>query len=85
MKPRAETGTKNVQTHIDGNEKDSFTVMATVTAARTKLPPVLIASGKTDRCEVRPFGKDTADHRTDHSESGWTTVDPFQMPTKMKI
>jgi hypothetical protein len=75
MKTWAETGTENVQRHIEGNEKDSFTVTATVTAARTKLPPVLIASGKTRRCEVGQFGEDTADHWTDHSESGWTTVE----------
>jgi hypothetical protein len=69
MKTWAETGTQNVQTHIDGNEKDSFAVMATVTAVRTKLPLVLIASGKTEQCKVGQFGQNIADHSTDHSES----------------
>jgi hypothetical protein len=77
MKARAETATQNVQTHIDGNEKQSFPVVATVAAARTKLPIVMIASGITERCEVGQLGKDTADHWTDHSESGWTTVETF--------
>jgi hypothetical protein len=49
MKTWTETGTQNVQTHIDGNEKDSLTVMVTVTTVRTKLPLVLIASGKTEQ------------------------------------
>jgi hypothetical protein len=31
--------------------------MATVTAVRTKLPPAMIASGKTERCEVGNSGK----------------------------
>jgi hypothetical protein len=78
MKKWAETGTQNAQTDIDGNEKDSFALMATVTAARTKLPLVVIASGKTERCEVGQCGEDIADHWTDHSESVWTTVETFR-------
>jgi hypothetical protein len=78
MKTWAETATQNVQTNIEGNEKDSFAVTATVTAARTTLPPVMIAPGKTERCEVGQFGEDTADHWTDPSESGWTTAETLR-------
>jgi hypothetical protein len=61
----------------EGNEKDSFTVAAAITAARMKLPVTLIGSGKTDAVEASDFG-DVGFHRTDHSESGWTTTETFQ-------
>jgi hypothetical protein len=56
VKTRAETGTQNVQTDIEGNEKDSFTVRATIAAARTRFPLPRIVYGKTERCEVGQSG-----------------------------
>jgi hypothetical protein len=70
----AHRGAQNVSLRIGGGEKDAFTVVAAITAARTKLPVSLIATGRTDSAEEAHFG-DAAYHRTDHSESGWTTYD----------
>jgi hypothetical protein len=73
----ATTGSENFRLHIQSNEKNAFTIVATITAARTKLPLSLIASRKTEAVEHSQFG-DIGFHRTDHSESGWTTIDTFQ-------
>jgi hypothetical protein len=73
----AATGSENIHLVIHGSEKDSFTVVAAITAARTKLPLTLIASGKTASVEANHFG-DVGYHRTDHSESGWTTAETFR-------
>jgi hypothetical protein len=73
----ANRGAENVSLHISWKEKDAFTVVAAITAARTKLPLSLIAVGKTSVVEESHFG-DVAYHRTDHSESGWTTYDTFE-------
>jgi hypothetical protein len=58
-------------------EKDSFTIVAAITVACTKLLFTLIATGKTHIVEENPFG-DIGYHRTDYSESGWTITDTFQ-------
>jgi hypothetical protein len=42
-----------------------------------KLPLSLIASGKNEVVEESHF-RDVGHHRTDHSESGWTTCDTFR-------
>jgi hypothetical protein len=68
--------TQNVALRLNGNQKDSFIVVAAITAARTKLPPCMIAAGKTDRVEASHFG-DVGYHRTAHSESGWQTSETF--------
>jgi hypothetical protein len=57
--------------------KESLTVVAAITAARTQLPLSLIASGKTEATKESHFG-DVGSHRTDHSESGWTICDTFR-------
>jgi hypothetical protein len=57
--------------------KKWFTVMMVITAARTKFPLSLIASGKTEAVEESHFD-DVSYHRPDHSESGWTTCDTFR-------
>jgi hypothetical protein len=62
--------------YIERNEKNSFTVVAAITAACKKLPPSLIVSGKTDAVEEFHFD-DIGYHQTDHSESGWPTTDAF--------
>jgi hypothetical protein len=73
----APTGAQNVHFDVVGDEKESFTVVAAVTAARTKLPLSLIAASKTAVVEKSHFG-DIGDRRTDHSESGWTSTGTFQ-------
>jgi hypothetical protein len=67
---------QNVQLLVNGNEKGSFTVIAVITTARTKLPLCMIAAGKTPLVEHSHFG-DVAYHRTMHSESGWQTAETF--------
>jgi hypothetical protein len=52
MKTWAETGSQNVETDIDGNEKDCSTLKTTIAAAQTKLPLVMIASGKMGLSEL---------------------------------
>jgi hypothetical protein len=71
----AKIGTKEVKLIIDGNDKENFTTICTVTADGTKLPMTLIAKGKTDACEAG-FG-DIGEHNSDHSESGWSTCPVF--------
>jgi hypothetical protein len=62
----APTGAQNISPAVDGNEKDSFTVVAAITAARTKLPLFLIAAEKTDRMDQSHFGH-VAHHQTARS------------------
>jgi hypothetical protein len=73
----APTGSQNIRLLIQGSEKDCFTVVAAITAAHTKLLLTLIASGRTTAVEANHFG-DVGYHRTDHSESGWTTTETFR-------
>jgi hypothetical protein len=72
----APTGSQNVSVAISGSDKDAFTVIAAITAARTKLPLCLIATGKTEAVEQSHFG-DIGYHHADHSESGWQTAETF--------
>lgn len=73
----APTGSQNVSVGINGSQKNSFTVIAAITAARTKLPLCLIATGKTAMVEESHFG-DIGYHHADHSESGWQTAETFR-------
>jgi hypothetical protein len=75
LKTWAPIGSQNVYLLVNGNEKNSFTMMAAIIAARTKLPLCMIAAGKTPLVEHSHFG-DVAYHRTMHSESG----DELQKP-----
>jgi hypothetical protein len=52
----APTGSQNIQASCNGYEKDSFTVVTGITAARTKLTLTLIATGKTHIVEENHFG-----------------------------
>jgi hypothetical protein len=70
-------GSDNIRLLIRGNEKDSLTALCSVTAARTKLPMVLIATGKTERAERSQLG-DISPHIPMHSESGWVTAENFE-------
>jgi hypothetical protein len=72
----APVGTDAVTVRLGGNEKDSVTVLATVTAAGEKLPRFAVAKGKTRRAEQNQLGSDPTLIR-DHSASGWTTVEIF--------
>jgi hypothetical protein len=56
---------------IDGNDKQRFTGIASMTASFEKLPLWVIAQGTTTRCE-KGYGT-REDVVIDHSESGWTT------------
>jgi hypothetical protein len=47
LKTWAPIGSQNVHLLVSGNEKDSLTVMAAITAARRKLPLCMIVAGKT--------------------------------------
>ena len=72
----AEKGSSNVSISVDGNEKDSITALCAITATGTKLPMMLIASGKTPAVEESQLG-DVFHHWTSHSENGWTTEETF--------
>jgi hypothetical protein len=65
-----DTGADDVSTHINGDEKSSITVLATISASHRKWPLFFLAKGKTDRVEASQIG-DVGDHWRSHSESGW--------------
>jgi hypothetical protein len=73
----APVGADGVTVRIDGNEKDSVTVLASVTASGEKLPLFAIAKGKTTRVEQSQLGTNEAIIR-DHSSSSWSTIETFQ-------
>ena len=77
IKTWAETGSQNIQIRVNGNPKDSITVLATIAADGTKCPLFIIAKGKTERCEESQLG-DTAYHFKTHSVNGWSTNETFQ-------
>ena len=65
-------GTDNIQLLVNDDAKECLTVMATITAAGTKLPLFIIAKGKTQQVEQLQIG-DVYPHFTSHSESGLMT------------
>ena len=71
-----EKGADSVQIHPNGGEKDGVTVVAAITAAGTKLPLQIIATGKTSLSE-KQLG-DVAHHITAHSRKGWTVGVTFR-------
>ena len=77
MRTWGRRGSQNIQFHACGCDKDGVTVLAAITAARTKLPLQIIAAGKTDRC-LNQLG-DTAHHLRAYSENGWSTGETFRM------
>jgi hypothetical protein len=70
----ADTWSQNVAISATENEKDSLTVMATVSLARQKLPLYIMAKGETIRCEAMQLG-DLGENGSDHSSSRWLTAD----------
>jgi hypothetical protein len=71
------TGSQNVSLSVQGNEKDSFTVVAAIPPARTKLPLWMITEGRTERVQISHFGN-VGYHQTYHSESGWQITETFR-------
>jgi hypothetical protein len=61
---------------LDGNEKDSVTVLASVTAGGDRFLFFVIAKGKTRRAERNQLGSDETLLR-DHSPSRWSTIEIF--------
>jgi 3-hydroxyisobutyrate dehydrogenase-like beta-hydroxyacid dehydrogenase len=57
LKTWAPTGSQNVQLAVNGIEKDLFTVMAAVTAARTKLPLCMIAAQRFNETDAEAIAK----------------------------
>jgi hypothetical protein len=73
----APVGAENVRVDPGTNEKDSVTILASVTADGQKLPLFAIAKGKTKQVERSQLGTATT-IVTDHSPSGWTTKETFE-------
>jgi hypothetical protein len=73
----APVGRGRVLLRLDGKEKDSVTVLASITTKVTKLPFFGIAKGTTKRAERSQLGSDQALVR-DHSESGSSTNETFK-------
>ena len=72
-----ETGVDNISKQALINDKTQITVLATISAANTKLPLLFIAQGKTQLVENTQLG-DVAHHWKFHTESGWMTDEAFQ-------
>lgn len=67
----AERGSESVERFVNGDVKASFTFFASIQADGTKLPLILIAKGKTQRCH-RQFGiHPQFVHEIWHSPTGW--------------
>jgi hypothetical protein len=71
-----DTGADNVSISIQGDEKDSMTVLATISASHQKWPLFCVAKGKTERVERSQIG-DVGGHWRSHSQSGWMTGEIF--------
>lgn len=69
-------GTDATPLTFNGSSKDCITVLASVTAAGTRLPLFFLAEGKTERAEHGQMG-DVGFHWTSHSSSGWQTSETF--------
>jgi hypothetical protein len=67
---RALKGATSVPIHINGDEKESRSVIATVTASGVKLPLQILAHGKTDDVHLSQDGQVNGDW-IDHTERGW--------------
>jgi hypothetical protein len=64
-----------VNVAISDNEKDSFIVVAAVTAPRIKLLLCPIANGRTSFVENAHFSD--IGYHANHSQSGWQTAETF--------
>ena len=71
----ARRGRDAVQIHVEGNEKQSYTVMVAVTMDCRKLPLFTIVQGKTARSEWGLKLDSEGPHVSTHSPSGWMTAE----------
>ena len=72
------TGSDSVQVRMNGNEKQGLTVLASITATGRKLPLLILAKGKTTRCENTQIPADIGNNFKFHSPSGWSTKEVMQ-------
>ena len=73
----AKKGAENISILTRDDEKKAITVMASITAADTKLPLFVIAKGSTSVVETTQIG-DIAPHYTHHTINGWMDADSFK-------
>jgi hypothetical protein len=67
----AEDGAETVKQYVNGDVKACFTFFASILADGMKLPLILLAKGKTERC-YRQFGQRAPyPHAICHSQNGW--------------
>jgi hypothetical protein len=76
LKPCALRVSSNRALKTQARKKNHFTVLATVSRARTQLTLTLLASGKGERCEFSQPGN-LEIHWRDHIQAGWTTQEFF--------
>jgi hypothetical protein len=69
-------GCDGVSLYVQGDEKDSMTVLSTISASGNKWPLCFVAKGKTDKVETSQIG-DVVGHWRLHSASGWMKGDIF--------
>jgi hypothetical protein len=67
----AERGSETVERFVNGDVKAGFTFFASILADGTKLPLILIAKGKTERCRRQLGLHPTFPHDVWHSPTGW--------------
>lgn len=72
----SETGIDNGGTMAKMSDKEQLTVLATVSAANTKLPLFFLAKGKTELVDNTQIG-DVCYHWRSHTESGWMNDEAF--------
>ena len=77
----ATRGADAVTINTNDDEKKMVTVMASVTASGRKLPLMVIATGKSHRCEATQLG-DIWPHLSHRTERGWMNVDAFRVYLK---
>ena len=77
MSTWADKGSDSVKINVEDDEKRMVTVMATITAAGTKLPLFMVAKGKTAAVESSQLG-DISYHMSTHSPSGWMEQECFE-------
>jgi hypothetical protein len=72
MPPRTVTlkGIESVKVQSPGDPHQGFTMMASISAAGSKLPLFLIAKGLSERCH-KQFGNHEDNYYVAHSKSGW--------------
>ena len=70
----AETGTEEVNAQLPDDYRLTFTVIATISAAGAKFPPVFLANGKTNVChqQFRGMKSEDSEYELYHSSGGNT-------------